>query len=284
MESEEGISDKDKRIAELEAQLKELQEELWQADEEKNSAILKESMWQKEICMILTDRSLRDCDDGSLGFRKLIGSELETVLKIKELRRDESKGSYGHPCKTSYFKMIETERPVIGRISENGYNNGGYNVEVFGVPEGKKRYKRLLIMTELKTSFTARLALSFLFTMLEHNEFNIENVADIDFRNAVLKAADPDSICVGLYHTLDDKFRYAVTYDDAFGYHSYYFQKTRGGYDQIGEDMDCPTMIRALCGLTRGMKESLDYDYFESDDYDDEMDFFGLYGDDPHEI
>lgn len=281
--SKDEVEDSGRRITKLEAKVKELQEEVWQADDEKNHAILKEAMWQKEICMILTDRTLRDCDDESLGYRKLIGSELEEVLKNKELRRQTSSNSF-RPCKTVYFKMINTEGSIVGRISENEYNCGGYNVEVFAIPEGKKRFKRLLIFTELKTSFSARLALSFLFTMLEHNEFNIENVVDNDFRKAIIESAGCDSIVVGLYHSLDDKFRYAVTYDESFGYHSYYFQKTRGGHDMIGEDMDCPTMIRALCGLTRGMKESLDDDFFESDEYDEDMDYFGLYGDEPYEI
>lgn len=276
--------DKDSRFSELEAKVNELQEELWRADDEKNHAILKEIMWQKEICMILTDRTLRDCDDETFGFKRIIGNDLEEVLKIKELRQDPTKVSFGHTSKTVFYKMLNTERQVIGRISENGYNCGGYNVEVFAIPDGKKRYKRLLVFTELKTSFSARMALNFLMTMLEHNEFNIENVADKEFRKVIMDNDGPDCIIVGLYHSLDDKFRYAVTYDESFGYHSYYFQKVRGGYDQIGEDMDCPTMIRALCCLTRGMKESLDEDYFESDEYDEDLDYFGLYGDDPHQI
>lgn len=100
---------------------------------------LEYSMWQNEVCMALADRSIRETSDGMLGYRKIVGGELDTMLKsayFKKLTHRESVSSQ------RFYRFECSDCEVIGRIWARNYIQGGFDVAVFAAPPGKKAAER----------------------------------------------------------------------------------------------------------------------------------------------
>lgn len=237
------------------------------------------SMWLNEVCMMLANRSISDCTNESLGYHKIVGSEFETLLKSSNFRKISQSGSDHR--RRSYYRFDSSEQDVIGCISSLDDTPGGFDVTVFSVPPEKKRLKLVLHFNDLRSPFTARLALGILFEAFAHNDFNIEQFESEEFSATIRSSHGSDHI-VGLYRTFDNHYRFAVTFDvidNRVAYKTYYFEKSRGGYEMIGEDMDFPTLLSALGCLTK-VAEEMSYDA----EFDDEDDDFGNYGDSAYEL
>jgi len=237
------------------------------------------SMWMNEVCMMLADHSISDCTNESLGYHKIVGSEFETLVKSLNLSKN-SQGGTAY-CRRSYYRFDGTERDVIGCISSLDDKLGGFDVTVFSAPPKKKMLKQVLQFNDLRSPFTARLALGILFEAFAHNDFNIEQFESEKFA-ATINSRNGSGHIVGLYHTFDNHYHFAVTFDvidNRAAYDTYYFEKCRGGYEMIGEDMDFPTLLSALGSLT-GATEGINCDA----EFDDEDNDFGYYGDSAYEL
>lgn len=233
------------------------------------------SMWQNEVCMALADRSVKDCNDSTLGYRKIVGEELDEMLKSAHFKKLTHRESVSRRC---LYRFDCTGQDVIGCIWARNYIPGGFDVAVFAVPPGKKRLKQVLHFNNLRSPFTARLALGILFEAFAHNDFNIEQFRSDELASTI-KSMDGGCLTVGLYRTFDDRYHCAVTFDvigNCGSYHTYYFEKGRGGYDMVGEDLDFPTLVRAMGCITRSAMEAAG-EYDCDDDFDDYG--FGFYGD-----
>lgn len=228
---------------------------------------------------MLTDHSIRDCTTELLGYHKIVGSEFETLVKSSQFRKISQSGDDYR--RRSYYRFDGSEQDVIGSISSLNDILGGFDVTVFAVPPKRKMLKPVLCFKDLRSPFTARLALGILFEAFTHNDFNIEQFESDEFA-ARIKSTHGSGHIVGLYRTFDDHFHFAVTFDiidNRVAYDTYYFEKCRGGYEMIGEDMDFSTLLSALGCLTRAAEEiSCDAEF------DDEDDDFGRYGENAYEL
>lgn len=179
------------------------------------------------------------------------------------------------------YRFDGSEQDVIGCISSLDDKFGGFNVTVFSAPPKKKLLKPVLHFKDLRSPFTARLALGILFQAFAQNDFNIEQFESEEFA-ATIKSIHGSGHIVGLYRTFDDHYHFAVTFDiidNRVAYDTYYFEKCIGGYEMIGEDIDFPTLLSALGCLTKVAQEiSCDAEF------DDEDDDFGYYGDRAYEL
>lgn len=237
---------------------------------------LEYSMWQNEVCMALADRSIRETSDDVLGYRKIVGSELDELLKSAYFKKLTHREAVGRKC---YYRFDCTGHEVIGCIWARNYTPGGFDVAVFAVPPEKKRLKQVLYFNNLRSPFTARLALGILFQSFAHNDFNIKQFSSEEFATTI-KSFDSGCLIAGLYRTFDDRYHCAVTFDvsqNCGTYHTYYFKKGRGGYDMTGEDLDFPTLVHAMDCMARSAREAAgDDEYDDCDDFSD--DDFGFYG------
>lgn len=127
------------------------------------------SMWLNEVCMMLANRSISDCTNESLGYHKIAGSEFETLVKSSLFRKISQSGPT-----SSYYKFDGSEQDVIGCITSLDDILGSFDVTVFSAPPKKKMLKQVLHFNDLRSPFTARLALGILFEAFAHNDFNIE--------------------------------------------------------------------------------------------------------------
>lgn len=237
------------------------------------------SMWLNEVCMMLADRSISDCSNEALGYHKIVGSEFETLLKSSHFRNISQSGADYR--RRNYYRFESSEKEVIGCISSLDDILGSFDVTVFSAPPKKKILKQVLHFNDLRSPFTARLALGILFEAFAHNDFNIEQFESEEFAD-IIKSTQGSGHIVGLYRTFDDHYHFAVTFDiidNRVAYDTYYFEKCIGGYEMIGEDMDFPTLLSALGCLTKVAQEiSCDAEF------DDEDDDFGYYGDSSYEL
>lgn len=209
-------------------------------------------------------RSISECTDEVLGYRKVVGKELDALLQpyFREI------SSIQASSRQSFYRADVAEKEVVGCISAVNYELGGYDVAVFAVPPGRKRLKQVLCLRELRSPFAARLALGILFEAFAQNDFNIEEFEGKEFASTV-RSMDDSGHIVGLYHTFDDKYRFAVTFnmiENQAAYDTYYFKKVRGGYEMIGKDMDFPTLVSALGCLTHAIEE-IEYGYGDEDSF-----------------
>lgn len=222
------------------------------------------SMWMNEVCMMLEERSIGECSDETLGYHQIAGEELDALLQpyFREI-------SYRPDASRSwYYRADVADKEVVGCISSMNDELGGYDVAVFAVPPGRKRLKQVLYFRELRSPFAARLALGILFEAFVQNDFNIEQFEDEDFAFTI-RSMDESGHIVGLYHTFDDKYRFAVTFnivENQSTYDTYYFKKVRGGSDMIGKDMDFSSLVSAIGSLTQATEE-IEYGYGDEDSF-----------------
>lgn len=266
--------------AELEERVKRLESEvemLRMRDRQRTAEGEKADVWQYEVLRMLRRRGIDDCTDRFFGYERLVGDELEAILKDASFKAI-SKNSCD---KRSFYKATFSDYAIYGYIDE-GNPGHTYSATVFAAPPGKKQFKCMLCFTDFKTLIAARMALAVLMVMMDRNECGITLFYSESLEKFVMKESQEIGFVLGTYASLDEKYYYAViaspNYDGSVTYNTYYFKKRGKRNVMVGMDVNFSDMVRALACLTTSAKEAAGDLIIEDDEdymFDDLFDYFG---------
>lgn len=263
----------EERVKKLESEVKMFR--AW--DRQRTAEEDKADVWRYEVLRMLRRRGIEDCTDAFFGYKRLVGDELEAILKDASFKAISSDTFE----KRTFYKSVSSDYKIYGYIDE-GNPGHTYSATVFAAPPGKKQFKCMLSFTEFKTLIAARLGLAILMIMMDRNECSITRFHSDSLNEFVMKESQEIGFVLGTYASLDDKYHYAVmassNYDDTVTYNTYYFKRKGRSNVMVGMDVDFADMVRALACVSSSAKEAAGDLIIEDDDeymFDDLFNRFG---------
>lgn len=266
--------------AELEAMVKRMEAEaemLRKWDRQRSEYEDRADVWRYEVLRMLRRRGIEDCTDGFFGYKRLVGDELESIIKdagFKAITKEQCE-------KRTFYKATFSDYVIYGYVDE-GNPGHTFSATVFAAPPKMKQFKCVLCFSKFKTLIAARLGLAILMVMMDRNECGITRFHSDSLKEFVMKESQEVGFVLGTYTSLDEKYHYAViaspNYDGTVTYNTYYFKRKGRSNVMVGMDVDFSDMVRALACLSSSAKEAAGDLIVENDEdymFDDLFDYFG---------